>query len=342
MADTITTTGQIDPAVDAMYDRTLLERALPYLVHDRFGQRRPLKSNSGRTVKFRKFSALPTNTVPLQEGVTPAGQQLSKTDITATVQQYGDFVTVTDVVTWVNEDSVLMETAELLGEQAGQTLDLIYRDRLVGGTNVMYANNVAARGNITGAATGIANEKDLKWAVRTLVRANTRKWTSMIRPGTGVGSTPIRPAYWAITHPDVVTDLEDFSTLWTPVEKYAAQTQVMEHEVGAFSRGVRFVETTNAKIWPNAGGADGNVLVSTGGTLCDVYATLIYARDAYGIVPLEGHAMENIRKPLGSAGAADPLNQRGTSGWKAMTTARILQELFMIRYETGASDFANL
>jgi N4-gp56 family major capsid protein len=48
---------------------------------------------------------------------------------------------------------------------------------------------------------------------------------------------------------------------------------------------------------------------------------------------ISGRSLQNIVKAVGSAGTADPLNQRGTSGWKASLAAKILQQLFMVRLE---------
>jgi N4-gp56 family major capsid protein len=92
MADNLTTTTQIDPGVNTFYDRVLLKRALPLLVHDKFGQIRNIPAKSGTIIKFRRYSSLTVATTPLTEGTTPAGKQLSKTDLTAQVSQYGDFV----------------------------------------------------------------------------------------------------------------------------------------------------------------------------------------------------------------------------------------------------------
>src|SRR3972149_176605 len=141
----ITTTTEIPAAVSEFYDKTLLVRALPYLVHDKFGQRRPIPTGQSKVIKFRKYNALAVATTPLSEGVTPSSNQLAKTDISATVAQYGAFVDVTDMVTLTNVEPVLTEAAELLGEQAGESLDEIYRAVLVAGTNVAYANAVADR-----------------------------------------------------------------------------------------------------------------------------------------------------------------------------------------------------
>jgi N4-gp56 family major capsid protein len=99
---------------------------------------------------------------------------------------------------------------------------------------------------------------------------------------------------------------------------------------------VRFCMSTFAKIFADAGANKGSGHASTTGVKEDVYATLMFAENAYGIVPMNGHAMENIVKPLGSAGTADPLNQRATSGWKAYTNTIILNDAFMTRLECGA------
>lgn len=83
--------------------------------------------------------------------------------------------------------------------------------------------------------------------------------------------------------------------------------------------------------------ADSAVVIypgETGAAGVDVYSTLILGKDAYGVTSIEGGGLEHIYKALGSAGAADPLNQRSTAGWKAMKTAEILVETFMVRVET--------
>ncbi|HPL68299.1 MAG TPA: N4-gp56 family major capsid protein [Smithellaceae bacterium] len=88
----ITTTTQVDPGVAVYYDRILLKRALPALVHDRFAQKRPIPAKGGTTIKFRRYNSLTAATTPIADGVTPPGQQMSKTDLQATVSQYGSFI----------------------------------------------------------------------------------------------------------------------------------------------------------------------------------------------------------------------------------------------------------
>lgn len=308
----------IPQEVNNFYDRTLLERAVPLFVHNRWGQVRDIPRNSGtNTIKFRRYSNLSAATTALTEGVTPQGSQLSTTEITANVAQYGDYVTVTDVVDYESEDPVLMEAAEILGDQAGDTLDQLTRDVLVAGTSVTYVGQ-SSRGAIT--SSDLITAVEVRKAVRTLKGNKARKVTRMINPTTGIDTTPVNSAYIGIVHPDTTYDLQD-ETGWTPVEKYSSQMSVMEGEVGKLND-VRFVESTNAKVFADAG---------SGST--DVYATVIFGMHAYGVTRISGESLHNVVKPLGSAGSADPLNQRATSGWKATFVAKILNNDFITRLE---------
>lgn len=329
MADTTTTT-QVPPAVAAFYDKNLLERAVPANIHGRFGQQRNLPKKSSSTIKFRRYSALAAATTALTEGVTPSGKQLGVTDLTAQVAQYGDFVEISDAVNLLVEDKVLVEAGELLGEQAGLTLDTLIRNVLVAGTNVIYANG-AARNAVNTAITMGA----VKTAIRTLKRQNAKHITKVLNANTGIGTTPIRAGFVGLVHPDVVADIEGLSG-FVPVAKYPNPGLAMENEIGSVLE-VRFIESTNAKVFADAGGAKGT-MISTTGVSADVYATIILSANAYGVVKLDNRSVENIVKGFGSAGTADPLNQRSTSGWKAWHVSKILNDAWMVRMESAATE----
>lgn len=321
------TTATITHAVNNYYDRMLLERALPLLVHDRWAQIRDIPKKNTNVIKFRKYGSLSVATTPLTEGITPDSESLSITDTTATVSQYGAYVTLTDWLVLTTLDPVLMEAAEVLGEQAGLTLDTITRDVMVAGTNVQYADTGDAQ--VNAARTDIAAEDSLEdgeiWrAIRTLKNANARKITKMVSGDIGYETRPVDACYVGIIHPNTTYDVRQ-ETGWVPVEKYASKADLMPGEVGAFGE-VRFVETTNAKVWEDAGAG-----------AADVYGTLILGANAYGVTRISGESLRNIVKPVGSAGTADPLEQRSTSGWKATKTAVILQQLFMLRIEHGVT-----
>lgn len=328
-------TGTSDVAVNLQghYDRNLLERAVPALVYGRFAQIRPLPKNSGTRINFRRYGSLAINTTPLSEGVTPTGKKLTTTDIYATVKQFGDFITISDWVSMTGLDAILVEGGEVLGEQMGETIDTLDRDVYMAGTNVRYANAVAARANV---ATAVV-VADVKSAIRTLESGNAKKVRSQVVAGAKVGTRPIAPAYYGITHTDCRQDFESLPG-FTKVEEYASQQDVMDEEIGSWGN-LRILLTTNAKIYQAGGVVVGSTgLVADDSTNIDVYTTLIFAANAVGSVPLQKGNVKNIIKKMGSAGTEDPLDQRATSGWKAARTAKILNDDFLVRLEHGCTD----
>ena len=154
-ATTSATTGNdLRPEIKQFYDKNLIRLAEPYLVHDRFAQQKPIPRGNGKTISFRKFSKLPKALTPLTEGVTPDGQALNVSEITATVAQYGGYVKITDVLQLASFDPIITEATELIAQQAGRTLDTITREILNGGTNVQYADGtVASRAALTASNT---------------------------------------------------------------------------------------------------------------------------------------------------------------------------------------------
>lgn len=318
-----TTRTEIPAENTSFYSRELLETATPLFVYTNWADVVDIPAGSGTdTVKMRRYGLLTAQTEPLTEGVTPAGKQLSVTDITAQVQYYGDYVTLTDKVMIETIDPILTQTASILGEQVGDSLDQITRNVLVAGTTVQYASTATQRTDITAAM--ILNRAEVKEAVRTLKRNNARPVMMRIDPSTGYNTTPINQAFIGIVHPDTTNDLDDAQG-WVPVEKYPNKSDVMPGEVGSLA-GVRFVESTNAKVF--TGGGNGGA---------DVYATVIMGRHAYSITRISSLTLVNIVKPLGSAGANDPLNQRATSGWKLTFVAKITNDSFIVRVEHGAT-----
>lgn len=305
----VTTQASLSPTIQTYYDKKLLARLLPMLFHMKWAQKRPIPKNGGKTINFRQFRPLAHATTALTEGVTPAGNSLTITEIEATLAQYGDFVEISDLLDMVAIDPVLDETADLLGEQAAQTLDVIARDVLAAGTTVQYANGKTSRATI--AASDVLTVLEIRKSVRTLKRNNVK--------------TIDGRNYVAIVEPGSTFDLQS-DTKWEEAAKYAGSTQIFDGEIGRLY-GVRFVETSLAKVFAGAG--DGGASVA---------ATLVFGKDAYGMSDVESSgSVKNIIKPHGSGGTSDPLNQRATSGWKATFVVKILEQLAMVRIEHGIS-----
>lgn len=316
-----TTTTQVS-AVNSFYDRGLLKAARPLLLHTKWAQVRDLPKNNSMVIKFRRYSRLSANTTPLTEGVTPSGTQLSVTDISSTVAQYGDYITLTDVVQFSTLDPILTETNDLLGEQAGNSLDQVCRDVIIAGSTIQYASTATARDEVTSSMK--LTKQEIREAVRTLQGNDAAKVTKMVDASTGFNTSPLNACYVGIISENTLYDLKNESG-WVPVEEYSMKKDLMEGEVGKIDD-VRFVMTTNAKIFSGEGAGS-----------IDVHGTLIMAADYYGISRISGEAMKNIIKPLGSGGTADPLDQRGTSGWKATFVATRLNENFAVRVEHAVS-----
>jgi N4-gp56 family major capsid protein len=330
----LTDSGVVSPAVTNFFDRKLLRRALPMLTFMRVAQRRPLRQRQGTTIVFRRIAALPVATTPLTEGFPPTGRAISATDITATIQQWGDYVTLTDFVQAVVEHPLLNDTNKVLGEQSAQTMDILMRNEANAGTTVYYGGAAANRA----ALLGIGHKIDttiLDRVIRGLEVQNSSHFTRLISAGVKEQTFPIRPCYWGVVHPDVLFTLQELAG-FIPVEQYAGKGQVMEMEVGAY-KNVRFLATTQQTVLADGGGtAVGDVKKTT--TLADIYMTTIFAQDAIAAVPFDGMSLKNILKPVGSSGVGDPLNQQGTSGWKFTGAQKRLNENFLARIETTAGN----
>ena len=301
------------PALSAemktFYDMTLIDEAQSNLVHDQFGQKRPIPKNGGKTIEFRKFAPLAKALTPITEGVTPEGKSLEVSTITAEVAQYGDYITQSDVLELTSLDNTILEATKLLGRQAGVTLDTVVRDILHETTNVSYCPK--ADGTAVTSRSALDNTCQLTVKVVQKVVAKLR----------AQNAPTIGGKYVAIIHPYVAYDLMR-DPEWIDAHKYANPTNLYEGEIGEIS-GVRFVQTTEAKIFEGG-----------------VFGTLFMGEGAYGVTEITGGGLQTIVKQKGSAGTADPLDQRSSVGWKAIKTAELLIPNYLVRVESKSAEFS--
>ena len=295
------------------YDMTLIDEASANLVHSQFGQKRPIPKNGGKTIEFRKFAPLAKAITPLTEGVTPDGKSLSVSTITATVSQYGDYITQSDVLELTALDNTILEATKLLGRQAGVTLDTVVRNVMQSGTNVTYCPKIGADGAETAVTSrsGLDNTCQLTVKVLQQVVAKLR----------GQNAPTINGKYVAIIHPYAAYDLMR-DPEWIDAHKYTNVGNLYEGEIGEIA-GIRFVQTTEAKIY-------------SGG----VFGTLVFGDGAYGVTEITGGGLQTIVKQKGSAGTADPLDQRSSVGWKAIETAELLIPQYLVRVESKSAVFS--
>lgn len=394
--DTTATTGNdLSAEMSIYYDDELVQNAEPYLVHDRFAQKKPIPVGKGKTIRFRRYDPLPKALTPLTEGVIPTGDKLNVSSLEATVEQFGSFIEISDLLDLTSIDDNILEASRLLGSQAGRTLDTITREVMNGGTNVQYGDGAVSGRHLLVGGESSGNH----YLTVRAVRKAARFLKTMLAP-------LIDGSYWAIIHPDTDFDIQDDPD-WKAPHTYQDTANIYDDEIGKIAN-VRFIETTEAKIFHAAnlteaarnlsvktaiesttvtvavkeaisaaeatalagryiliGGnkykvasaaagaagsasltldastpisaADANAPIypgEAGAKGRDVYATVILGANAYGVTEVTGGGLTHIIKQLGSAGTADPLNQRATVGWKATKTAERLVEAYMIRVET--------
>lgn len=295
----VTTQDSLSTEMKTYYDKYLITLAEPELVHDQFGQKKPIPANGGKTIEFRKYDSLQKALNPLVEGVTPHGNSLSVTPLTSTVSQYGDYIELSDVLLLTAIDNNLVQATELLASQAGRTLDTVTREVIVGGTNVQYGNGTKkTRAALVG---GEASGNDyltvdmIKRAVRSLKVMNAPK---------------IDGNYTGIIHPSssyhIMKDPE-----WQAPHTYVDTENIYADEIGRVA-GVRFSETTEAKIFHakdlTAESRTLTVASWTSGTKTVAVDEAITAAEATALagrkVIIDGEVSEIASATAGAAGAA--------------------------------------
>jgi N4-gp56 family major capsid protein len=310
-----TGTGALATKPAAFYDKVLLKtlRARSFN-HAAFAQSRPMPKRAGDTINFRQIGVLAPATTPLTEGVTPTGNSATVTAISASTKQYGDFIEFSDLVDVMQIDPIITEYSKEQGVQASETVDVLVRDEITAGTNVMYSGAKTSRATL---AAGDKPTLDLFRKAALTLKKNK-----------------VRPAangkYVALVSADVVFDLMDDAKFVQAFQIGQNNKPFIDGEI-ADVYGIKFVEVTagTSKIFAGAG---------TGGA--NVHASVVLGEEAYGITKIAGEGdAQVIVKPLGSSGTADALNQRQTIGWKINAfVAKRLKEQAIVRVECVPSN----
>ena len=334
----ITTFGDIGQRTAAFAMTDMLAHSIPVQVLAMFGQNRPIPANKAETVKFRRAIPFAPATTPLVEGVTPAARVVQFEDVQVTLQQYGDLTIITDKVADLSEDPVLSTATQLLGEQAGATLEQLVYNVVKGGTVVFYANG-ASRAAVN---TTISLNKQRK-VTRQLKAKKAKKFTRILSGSTSIGTTPIEAAYVAVAHTNLEADIRNMAG-FVPTAEYGQRTVLCPQEIGSVED-VRYVLSPDLQAFADAGGTPGGTVESTSGSAADVYPILFFGEDAFGVTPLRSKMVDaKSNMPItpmvlnpGTPSKSDPLAQRGYVSWKAYFAALILNQEWMARLEVAAS-----
>lgn len=334
---TATSTGQITYAQltteqRLFYEMKLLERAIPNFLHIFFGLEgsvfpvSTLPENQGHQIQWNKLSALTATTTALTEGITPDPQDITVSTVTGTVREYGAYIRYTRTMAAMGIHKIAAEASDALGEQAGDSLDLITRAVLVAETtNAQFANG---RANTAAIASG--DYLTLTEVMKAMTTLRTNKAVGPLSNG----------KYPALLHPktcyDLYTDPLFQSVLAYSKDRGESNPWITGHVGSAF--GVDFYETVN-----------GYHVTST----VEVYSTMILGKGCFGVGGLAGympqvireqqnksnHTFEKVRplrliqKPFGSTGTADPFDRLASIAWYTTFVAQVLDATFFVRIE---------
>lgn len=312
-----TGTDDLTPTMKSFYKTGMLKNARPKLVYAQLGKKQPLPTRHGRTVEWRKMNTLPE--VPeLTEGVIPTGQKLGMIALTVSLTQYGMYVAVSDLLQLHATDPILTEAAEELGATGGKTNDKLVRNVLKANTNILFAD--AYNGD------SFQSKPSTKAQLLTAMGSYTCDVTpDMINQAKTILEAADVPAfddgsYVCVLHPHVAYAIRRHKD-WNEVVKYQAAKRIFSGEIGEL-HGVRFVVTTQAPIIKE----DGDSLAT--------YKTMVFGKDAFGVIDVEGGGLETIYKDRKQIGG--PLEQFSTMGIKFEMAAKILYQERMVTIWSGS------
>lgn len=234
-------TNDLSGEMKTYYDTELLENARPNLVHMQFAKKQGLPAHKGKSVEWRKWNTL-EDAGKLEEGVIPAGQKMGMTSISQSIVQHGTYVTVSDELELHAIDNVILGATEELGASAGTTQDKLVRNVLVAGTVKQLCDRVDA----SDVHTPVQTRAELDATAKLTPREINHAVTTLKK----LKAPTLNGKYVAIIHPSVTEDLRN-SKEWIEAHKYASNTEIFTGEIGEL-HGVRFVETTEAKIFAGA------------------------------------------------------------------------------------------
>ncbi len=309
----------LSPEIKQAYKRKLLERFRTKLLFNRFGDQQGIAKNNGVNLSWRKMEIIrpvataSTSSWPADATYTAAAARVltegtfytptvvaSWAEVTATVRQYGQAAYVSEWNDAQAIDPQVPNYVENFGEAMGELTELVTRDVLVAATNIQYANGRASASAVI--SGDFLDLSELRKAKRTLLRANAE---------------PVEDGKFVVlVHPDTEFDLEadtNITNVWTYGGAGSKQGQIFDTAFRDLPLGFRVYQSSIVPVTRASGYGD-------------IYNTFVLGRQYFGTVKIDGMPARVIVHEPGSAGAADPLDQVATVGYKCNFAAVILDQ----------------
>jgi len=290
--------GLNDAPTGAYWDKVLLDfLKLPLFFNDS-GEKRTLPKGSGQDINFLRPVVLAAQTSALTEATTPNGLSYTSTKITAKPLQYGGYLAYSDTLVLESIDPITEAMMEVLGYNAGLTVDTLAATALDGNMTTIYTGGQTSEGSVSTAVAA----------------SDFRRAAAKLR---AIGVLPFEDnTFHAIVHPFSAGDIQaDSGTAsWAALNQYVSipkeHDKVLNGFIGKLS-GISFQES-------------GNVLTGTGASSAVTYHNWVFGRQGFGVVDVAEMGIEKIVHAPGDAGALDPLNQIGSLGWKTRYICKVL------------------
>ena len=297
------------------YDKVFLERAKIELRHDFGAQVRTVPLNSGKTVYFTRFSPLAVITSALSEAANPTAVDMTAATVSAVLADYGTYVTVGSLYSMTSIEEGLREHIEVIGQNAGESIDQLIRTELASGATTQLVAGAAMLTNVH--TTDVLTGLEIRKAARTLKKNKASRFENGL--------------FRAIIGPDTSFSLFADSE-WLDARRYTDASDIQRGVVGKL-HGVEFVETNNQHYTLTAG-------FSTSATnVANVYSNFVFGKNAYGVIQLGSNSAPKVYVKNPGAGSTDnPLDQFSTIGWKMPFVAKTLNANWLLNIKCGATD----
>ena len=328
----VTTQAMMTESIKSRYyDELFLTVSEKKLVHTQLGQlnRTVPQGENAYAIFWTRWKPLAAKTAATGEGVATTAVNMSAVNISGTVSQYSNAITISDVLALTSMGDIMKEAVRQLAYNAGISIDTIVRNAIVpngilqlaGVTTKKVATNWSAIPR-----TAVLSIKELRKATRELRKQDAQEPDSKVSMSQGQSVSTNMGAgqggYWAaVISPDSAYDLQgDTATgAWADANRYAGADKLFSGEIGKLY-GVRFLETSNAMTHAEKNGAatSRSAIVASG----VIHETLVVGANYFGITKLQ--QLQTFIKPFGSAGTADPANQIASAAWKTTFGTKIL------------------
>lgn len=332
-----TTYSSISPRTKGKAVKKLLERGQHLLTTERFGTFDPQPKNQSDTRTFRRYHSWPRATAPLADGIPVSGRTMSYTDVTMSLEYYGDVGILTRKVADTHEDPVLKEQMKIMGEQAAETVEELRINFLKAGTNAYYG--AAATTRI--ATLSPPTRGDFARIYRQFKASKAREISEIISATARVSTEPVESAYFVMGSTYLDYDVRNMGG-FIPSTHYAASEKRLPGEVGKVDQ-FRIILTGMFDPWQAAGTSNSTqttylTSLTSGTGSPDIFPMIVVAQNGYAIVPLQGYdAVDIAVMNPGIATKDDPHGLIGFSSWITAQTGGILNQSWVARLEVCAT-----